>query len=484
MKQHQHIIQFLLNDNLVEIDFLKSTKYKPTTTVLNYLRSLPDHKGAKEGCAEGDCGACTVVLAEYNQNGSFSYKAVTSCLLFLPMIHGKQLITVEGLAEKTGDQWELHPVQKAIIQSFASQCGYCTPGIVMSLFALYKNYDKPSKTIINDALTGNLCRCTGYRPIVEAAEKACDKINGHQLTLKEKKAENIFKALSNLEKSIAIESQGQKYFRPATLRDALSLIKHYPKAHIVTGGSDIAIKQTKKQELLEEIIDISGIRELKEHSEDQSNIYLGAGLTIEEVKTIVENKVPDLHHILSFFGSLQIRNMASIGGNLGTASPISDTLPVLIARNAKVILKNGEKERTLSIESFIKGYRKTSINQDELIYRVVIPKSQKGVIFKAYKLSKRKELDISSVSGAFRIQLDNEKKITDIALVFGGMAEMPKRAVQTELFLLKKKFERATIETAMKILYDEFMPITDARASDVGRRLMARNLLMKFYNDV
>ena len=176
--------------------------------------------------------------------------------------------------------------------------------------------------------------------------------------------------------------------------------------------------------------------------------------------------------------------MASIGGNLGTASPISDTLPVLIARNAKVILKNGEKERTLSIESFIKGYRKTSINQDELIYRVVIPKSQKGVIFKAYKLSKRKELDISSVSGAFRIQLDNEKKITDIALVFGGMAEMPKRAVQTELFLLKKKFERATIETAMKILYDEFMPITDARASDVGRRLMARNLLMKFYNDV
>ncbi|MCK5839086.1 MAG: FAD binding domain-containing protein, partial [Bacteroidales bacterium] len=405
-------------------------------------------------------------------------------LLFLPMIHGKQLITVEGLAEKNGDHWELHPVQKELIQSFGSQCGYCTPGIIMSLFALYKNHDNPSKTIINDALTGNLCRCTGYRPIIEAAEKACASFNGYHPTKKEKNAENIFKNFDSLGKSIAIESQGQRYFRPATLHDALLLIKKHPNAHIVIGGSDIAIKQTKNHEFLEEIIDISGLRELKEHSEDQANIYLGAGLSLEEVRTIVDNKIRELHHILSHFGSLQIRNMATLGGNLGTASPISDTLPVLIARNAKVILKNSKKERTLTIESFIKGYRKTSINPGELIFRIVIPKTTKGILFKAYKLSKRKELDISSVSGAFRLQLDNEKRITDIALVFGGMAEMPKKAVQTELFLLKKKFDRQTIETAMKILYDEFMPITDARASDVGRKLMARNLLMKFYNDV
>ncbi len=260
MSETQNSIQFILDDQIVTIDFVRQGLL-PTLTVLNYLRSLTSHKGVKEGCAEGDCGACTVVIAELNKDNQLIYKAYNSCLIFLPMLHGKQLITVENLAIKKGQEIQLHPVQKAMVELNGSQCGYCTPGIVMSIFALYKNYKNPGKEIIEDALTGNLCRCTGYQPILNAAAESCQQGNIDQFFKKEEETIELLSKIEN--KSISIVTGDQKYFKPTVLKDLFDLIEKYPDASIINGSSDIALKQTKQFEFLEEIIDISGIDRTK-----------------------------------------------------------------------------------------------------------------------------------------------------------------------------------------------------------------------------
>jgi xanthine dehydrogenase small subunit len=476
-------IKFLLDDNIVEIDFSKEKYLKPTTTVLNYLRSLSNHKGVKEGCAEGDCGACTVVLAERGQDRKLKYKAVDSCLIFLPMIHGKQLITVENLVQRKNEKVILHPVQEMLVNSFGSQCGYCTPGFIMSLFALYKNHNKPTREIIEDSLSGNLCRCTGYQSILEAAFDACDKNGVDHFSEKAEMTSKILKEIGKDKTVIKIDTEKQSYFRPFTLDDALMLRKHYKSAIVINGATDVALKQTKKNELLSEIIDLSGVDELKIYDEEENGFYFGAGMSLEDVKTLCEKKYSALYNILKVFGSLQIRNFATIGGNVGSASPIGDTLPVLFAYKAKVILQSSKTERELSIEDFIKGYRKTDLKSDELITSVFIPKPKKDVIIKSFKISKRKDLDISTVSLASRLVLE-KGKVKEIILAFGGMAETPKRAGITEELLIGKEWNRKNIESAMKVLYVEFNPISDARASTEFRRVAAKNLLLKLFNEI
>ncbi|MCX6164531.1 MAG: xanthine dehydrogenase small subunit [Ignavibacteriae bacterium] len=474
-----NIIKFLLDDNVVEIDFSKEKNLKPTTTVLNYLRSLSNHKGVKEGCAEGDCGACTVVLAERGPDRKLKYKAVDSCLIFLPMIHGKQLITVENLVQRKDGKVILHPVQEMMVNSFGSQCGYCTPGFIMSLFALYKNHNKPSREIIEDSLSGNLCRCTGYQSILEAAFDACNKNGIDHFSEKAEMTSKILKEIGKDKTVIKIDTEKQSYFRPFTLDDALMLRKHYRNAIVINGASDVALKQTKKNELLSEIIDLSGVDELRIYDEENDGFYFGAGMCLEE-KTLCAKKYPALYNILKVFGSLQIRNLATIGGNVGSASPIGDTLPVLIAYKSKIILQSSKSERELDIEDFIKGYRKTDLKSDELITSVFIPKLGKDVIIKSFKVSKRKDLDISTVSLASRLVLE-KGKVKEIILAFGGMAETPKRAGITEELLKGKEWNRKNVESAMKVLYIEFNPISDARASAEFRRVTAKNLLMKLY---
>jgi xanthine dehydrogenase small subunit len=476
-------IKFLLDDNIVEIDFSKEKNLKPTTTVLNYLRSLSNHKGVKEGCAEGDCGACTVVLAERGQDRKLKYKAVDSCLIFLPMIHGKQLITVENLVQRKNEKVILHPVQEMLVNSFGSQCGYCTPGFIMSLFALYKNHNKPTREIIEDSLSGNLCRCTGYQSILEAAYNACNKNGVDHFSEKAEMTSKILKEIGKDKAVIKIDTEKQSYFRPFTLDDALMLRKNYKNATVINGATDVALKQTKKNELLSEIVDLSGVDELKIYDEEENGFYFGAGMSLEDVKALCEKKYSALYNILKVFGSLQIRNFATIGGNVGSASPIGDTLPVLFAYKAKVILQSSKNERELSIEDFIKGYRKTDLKPDELITSVFIPKLEKEVIIKSFKVSKRKDLDISTVSLASRLVLE-KGKVKEIILAFGGMAETPKRAGITEELLIGKEWNRKNIESAMKVLYVEFNPISDARASAEFRRVAAKNLLLKLFNEI
>lgn len=473
-------IKFLLDDNIVEIDFSKEKHLKPTTTVLNYLRSLSNHKGVKEGCAEGDCGACTVVLAERDADRKLKYKAVDSCLIFLPMIHGKQLITVENLAQRKNGKDVLHPVQEMMVNSFGSQCGYCTPGFIMSLFAIYKNHNNPSREVIDDSLSGNLCRCTGYQQILEAAFNGCNKNGIDHFSENEELTLKILKEIGRNKTMIMLGTEKQAYFRPFTLDEALMLRKNYKNAIVINGATDIALKQTKKNEILSEIIDLSGVDELKIYDEEENGIYFGAGMSLEKMKYLCEKEYSSLHDILKVFGSLQIRNAATIGGNVGSASPIGDTLPVLIAYRAKVILQSSKNKRELLIENFIKGYRKTDLKPNELITSVFIPKPEENVIIKSYKVSKRKDLDIATVSLSCRL-LKEKGIVKEIILAFGGMAETPKRASIAEELLKGKQWDRKNIESAMKILYAEFSPISDARASAEFRRVAAKNLLMKFY---
>jgi xanthine dehydrogenase small subunit len=470
-------IQFVLNDRVVSVDFNANPELKPTTTVLNYLRSFPFHKGVKEGCAEGDCGACSVVIAE-NHESKLAYKSIDSCLVFLPMIHGKQLITVENLA----DAGKLHPVQQEMVNQNGSQCGYCTPGVVMSLFGLYKNHHKPKREVIEDALTGNLCRCTGYQPIIKAAEHACSCVDTDKFKLHEANIVTLLNEI-NLDKStVEISTPYQNYYKPLTLPEALSYRRKYPHATIVSGASDTALRQTKKRELLAEILDISDVAELRYFAEDEKVFKIGAGLNLEQLKSYSNENLPALHKMLQIFGSLQIRNLATIGGNIGSASPIGDTLPLMIAYKAKVKLQSADSERLVPFSDFITGYRSTDIRYDELITAIHIPKLPADTFVHSYKVSKRKDLDISTVSGGFSLQLEGGH-VKEIILAFGGMADRPKRASETEHYLLYKPWTRANVEHAMKILVHEFTPLSDARSGAEYRKVVAGNLLLKFYSE-
>jgi xanthine dehydrogenase small subunit len=476
----QQTISFVLDGKIQSIDLRE--QYEPTTTVLNFLRSSPIHKGVKEGCAEGDCGACTVVIGELSPDKKMHYKAIDSCLVFLPMIHGKQLITVENLSETIESEEVLHPVQQTMVDCNGSQCGYCTPGIIMSMFCLYKTETDPSKETIEDTLTGNLCRCTGYKPIIEATAKACTNKGLDHFTNNEKEIIDLLLQIKNESQSIEIKTGKQNYFQPITIGEALALRNKMQNSVMISGATDVALRVTKRHELLNEIIDLSNIDELKKHSKTDNAVKFGAGMSLEDVKTISENELPALHEALVVFGSKQIRTLATLGGNLGSGSPIGDTLPVLMAYNAEIKLQSVEGERIIPMNEFILGYRQTQRRPNEIITEVIIPKASENSKVKFYKVSKRKDLDISTVSAGFSITL-KENKISAITLAYGGMAAVTKRAEKAEVFLLNANWTRENVEQAMYLIYNEFTPLTDARSGAEFRRLAAKNLLMKFWNE-
>ena len=471
----------MLDGNVVEIQFDGSSHLTPTTTVLNYLRSLPRHRGVKEGCAEGDCGACTVVVGELKADRTIEYRAVDSCLMFLPMLHGKQLITVENLKSPSGD---LHPVQQAMVNGHGSQCGFCTPGIVMTLFALYKDPkdpNKPSKGEIADALAGNLCRCTGYEPILKAAADVCQGNGKDHLTVDEVRIGELLTSISR--ESISLSMEGQRYDHPATLDECLALIEEFPDAIVINGATDVALRVTKKFEILPHLIDCSRIAELKAVSGDNRMLTIGAGVRISEVMSLVEADFPELYQMLTVFAARQIRNVATLGGNVGTASPIGDTLPVLIAYGAEIVLRSRRGTRTVAADSFAKGYRKTERQPDELITSIVLRRPSVLTRVRAYKVSKRRDLDIATVSGAFRLDLDDKGIVSDITLAYGGMAECTKRSVSAEAFLKGKPWNRQQVEKAQRLVDADFSPISDVRGSAEFRRVAARNLLLKFWSE-
>ena len=471
-------IQFILDGVIVDIDFAPSSHLKPTTTVLEYLRSLPRHRGVKEGCAEGDCGACTVVIGEADAKGGIGYRAVDSCLIFLPMLHGKQLITVENLKNSAG---ELHPVQQAMVSEHGSQCGFCTPGIVMTLFALYKEAGKPPREEIARALAGNLCRCTGYEPIVKAAAAACDGKGNDHFRTDESRIVALLRSIPK--ESISISASTQRYDLPATMDACLELMEKHPQAVLINGATDVALRVTKKFEIIPHVIDCSRVEDLRTIADDGQTMKIGAGVRITDVMRRVKHDFPAFYDMLTVFAAEQIRNVATLGGNIGTASPIGDTLPALIAYGASIVLTSRRGSRTVAADAFVKGYRKTDRKPDELIAAVVLPYPSASSHVRTYKVSKRRDLDISTVSAAFRVDLNAEGIVHDVVLAFGGMAECTKRSILTESFLKGKPWDRRHVEEARQLVDKDFNPISDVRGSSEFRRVVARNLLLKFWSE-
>jgi xanthine dehydrogenase small subunit len=472
-------LQFLLNDKLIEIDFLKED-FLPSTTVLNYLRMQPGFRGTKEGCAEGDCGACTVVLAEV-QHGNLIYKTVDSCLLFLASIHGKQLITVEHLAEINDNKIKLHPVQQAMVEHHGSQCGYCTPGFVMSMFGMYKNESAIDSVALTDAMAGNLCRCTGYKPIAEAAQACCKNHEADKFNLQQPETIKRLTQISAYQSTLEIFTPKQTYLLPSRLDEALGFRVKYPEAVIINGATDTAIRQNKLHEFLPCILDLSAVEEIKQQKEGSTFFSLGAGTTLEQFKQFVKTNFPGLMPMLKVFASLQIRNVATIGGNLSTASPIGDLIPLFFALKAKVKLSSRTGNRLIPVEEYITGYRKTCLLQDEILEAVQIPKPEKDILFITEKVSTRRDLDISTVSSTLRLRLNKENFVEEIAIIYGGMASQVKRAVTAETYLHGKQWCFEEVERASKLISEDFTPISDARSGAEYREVAAKNLLLKLY---
>lgn len=466
-------IKFIWNHQPVEIDFSAPGAPRPSTTVLNWLRQQYTGKGTKEGCAEGDCGACTVVAAWPDDAGKMRYHAVNSCLIFLPWLHAKHLITVEGLAEGA----VLHPVQKALVARHGTQCGFCTPGIVMSLFALHRSGLQPNERNITEAMSGNLCRCTGYEPIKESAVKVMTLNTEDHFTQKEPQVVVRLNEWST-ERS-HLDHPDQKYFRPSTCREATLLQRQHPDAVSFCGGTDTALQQTKKFIVHPVLLDLSGIEELRQYNENDDYWSIGAAIPLEELHRLCGETIPMFDHLLHVFASKQIRELATLGGNLGTASPIGDTWPVLMALGASVELSGADGNREIPVGDFLTGYRKTQLSTDEVIVSVKIPKPNPNWQFSFLKLSKRRQMDIATVSLALAVAVDYQGHVTDCIIALGGMADRPSRATTAERFLIGGPLNPDRIEKASKLMTDDFNPISDARASSAGRVVLAQNGLKK-----
>ena len=448
----------------------------PNETILNYVRLNLKKTGTKEGCAEGGCGACTVVLGDL-KNNKIDYQAINSCIAFVPSLEGKQLILVEDLVSKNG---ALHSVQEAMVNYHGSQCGFCTPGFVMSLFAMYKNFPSYNKENIQDSISGNLCRCTGYRPIVDAA-KSLNNVNRlDQFDKNKKKIISLLKKINS--ENLIIQNRNKKYFSPKNINELKKTIKDNPNSIFLSGGTDLSLNVTKGRKDINNIISLNLIKELKFIKERNGNIEVGAATSLIEFELFIKKYYPDFNAILKRYGSVQIRNVATIAGNIATASPIGDTLPLLLSLDAKVVLQKISKKTILPLNNFFVSYRKTKLKKGQFIHSIIIPIFKKN-IFKAYKISKRIDDDISSVCASFNLEINN-KKIKNIKIAYGGMAPIPKRAINCEKTLINSNLSEEIFEKAKKNLEKDFSPINDTRATKDYRMEVAKNLLMKCFIEI
>ena len=464
-------IKFIFENKIHEIENPDSNE-----TILNYVRLKLKKTGTKEGCAEGGCGACTVVLGELNNN-KIIYKAINSCIAFVPSLEGKQLLIVEDLISKNGS---LHPVQNAMVKYHGSQCGFCTPGFVMSLFSMYKNYSSYKNKIIQDSIAGNLCRCTGYKPIINAAKSLNNQSQLDQFEKKKTKTVSLLKKIKP--KNIFINNSNKKYFAPRNISELKKVIKKYPNAKLLSGGTDLSLIVTKEKKDIDNIIYLNSINELNYIKENNKHIEVGATTPLVKVESIIKKYYPDFNSILKRYGSVQIRNVATIAGNIATASPIGDTLPLLLSLDATVVLTDIKKKTIIPLKNFFVSYRKTKLKAGQFISSIKIPIFKKN-IFKAYKISKRIDDDISTVCGSFNLEIIN-KKIKNIRIAYGGMSSIPKRAINCEKTLLNSNFSEAVIVKATKILEKDFDPIDDMRASRNYRMKIAKNLLLKCFLEI
>lgn len=473
MSDYRHDIRFLLGHQERRV-----TGLDPNTTLLSYLRRTERRSGTKEGCGEGDCGACTVVLGELT-NGELRYRAVNACIQLLPMIDGKQVLTVEDLAPADG---ELHPCQQALVENHGSQCGFCTPGFVMSLFALYHDGNRGGeidRNRIDDALAGNLCRCTGYGPIISAAGQMRKLSAMDQFDARLDETRRALRALQN-DQTLMLECGNRRYFAPRSSDEVAALLAKHPEATMLAGATDVGLWITKHHRRLDTIIYMGAVADLRSAEIRDGWLEIGAGVTYTEAMPVLAQAFPDMIGMLRRLGGEQVRNAGTIGGNIANGSPIGDSPPPLIALDARLILRSAKEKREIPLEDFFLEYGKQDRRTGEFVSGIRVPLQKGQSIMRCYKISKRFDQDITAVLGAFNLTLA-EGRVEDIRICFGGMAGTPKRARATEEALIGQTWTEETILAASTALDEDYAPITDMRASAEYRRLVARNLLRKFY---
>jgi xanthine dehydrogenase small subunit len=467
-------IRFYLNDEFVELD-----QVPPHRTVLDWLRLDRFLRGTKEGCAEGDCGACTVLIGRLDGSGELVYEAVNSCIRFLATLDGMHLVTIEDLARGGA----LNPVQRAIVDCQGSQCGFCTPGIVMSLYGDWLDNPQPSTPQVEETLQGNLCRCTGYEAIVRAAQAASDYGDPLDDRLNAGRAEmaDRLRALRD-GRRVMLESEGSKAILPANADDLAEALLEEPAATIVSGATDVGLLITKQLRQPQVMVFLTLVDDLDGVSAEDGRLIVGARTSYSSARDAIAKHIPQLRELWSRIGGRQVRNMGTIAGNIANGSPIGDTPPPLIVLGAELTLRRGKDRRTLAIEDFFIDYGRQDRRPGEFVESIAIPLPLPGDRVAVYKVSKRFDEDISSVLGAFRVRLDGTR-VAEAVIAYGGMAATPRRASAVEAALTGRPWTRETVEAAMQACAQDFTPLTDWRASAEYRLLVAGNLLLRFWSE-
>jgi xanthine dehydrogenase small subunit len=455
------------------IDFLLNGQPRhcaasPDTSVLELLREGLGQTGTKEGCASGDCGACTVAIGETDPDGQVRYHSANACITPAHQLQGRQLVTVEGLAQGV----TLHPAQAAMVACHASQCGFCTPGIVMSLFTLHEQQQRTPAPLspqrLEAALGGNLCRCTGYRPIRDAA-----------MSMGEHSQERPWW----LDAAAPGMTRGDDapFAQPETLAELVELRRLHPQTPLVAGATDLWLDVTQRLIRFERLVDVTRVAELTAIEETtlpdgRTGWWIGAAVTYSRLEPLFESHFDAFAHLLHRFGSAQVRNRGTLGGNIANASPIGDTPPVLLALGSRLWLAGTEGERELPLDDFFLDYKKTALREGEVIRAIFLPRPEPQRHLKVWKLSKRREDDISAVLGAFSWRLE-DGVMRDVRLAFGGMAGIPRRASHAEAALEGQAPATNAFQAARLALTEDFQPMSDVRGSAHYRRLSAANLL-------